>query len=100
MILKESLGEFFLTEFEAFDCCLAKSLQSSVLECDALEFGAPDLRALGALKILALLRFGVLDLIDSLKVGAGVTVEFFGIFGFFEIVFGLFGDVVLNRRLF
>ena len=103
MILKESLDEFFLTEFEAFDSCLVKSLHSSVLEFDALELVAPDLGAqdsgaLGALKFLALFRFGVLDLIGLLQEGVGVVVEFFGGFEIFEIVFGLFG--VLNRRLF
>ena len=100
MILKESLGEFFFTEFEAFDGCLDKSLHASALEFDALEFGALDFGALGALTFLELFRLGVLDLIGSLKEGAGVAVDFCGVFGIFGIAFGLFGDVVLNRRLF
>ena len=82
MILKESLGGIVFT-VEAFDC--SKDESSFLTE--------PVLVALECFEFL-----GVFDLI-GLKSGLQFLVVDFGLFGILGLLFGLFGDVDLNRRL-
>ena len=82
MILKESLGGIVFT-VEAFDC--SKDESSFLTE--------PVLVALECFEFL-----GVFDLI-GLKSGLQFLVVDFGLFGVLGLLFGLFGDVDLKRRL-